>query len=452
MRKNHNGFTIVEIVITVAVIAILVSMAFFGYTQVQKDSRNSQRASKVKIIAEDLEAYYLKNGEYPGCAAMTQSASQVSANTLKGIELDVLKAPLSPAGTTNSIGCTALTAGTGTDTFAYVGDGSPTCSTGASCLQYTLQYRDENTGAIVAKDSAHRTQIAGSSASTLSATTISNTQINLSWTAINNVTSYTLQRATDTGFTTNLVTASSIAGTTSSASGLTPGQTYYFRVAGVAATGQTVWSNTASATTTISAPSGTPVMTASIVSTNAQGNISGTVTCASGTVEYQMRVGSTNANTSPSWGSWSSWGTSLSRSDAASQGYQYSYQAQARCTGPNASSSTSSVSNTPMAVRAISTPAAPTYLSPASFKSTVHAIVNYSGSCPSGTSTISTTFRTKAWTGANWGPNPWGFDDWWTNNTGSNKTVEYWGKYQCQTYFSTSAMSPESYNVITVTP
>jgi prepilin-type N-terminal cleavage/methylation domain-containing protein len=451
MRKNRGGFTIVEVVITVAVIAILVSMAFFGYTQIQKDSRNTQRASKVKIIAEKLEAYYIKNGEYPSCSAMTQSASQVSTNTLKGIELDVLKTPLSPAATTNSIGCTALSAGVGTDTFAYVGDGSPTCSTGASCLQYTLQYRDENTGAIVSKDSSHRTQIAGSTASTLSATPISNTQINLSWTAINNVATYTLQRATDNTFTTNLVTASSISGTTSSASGLTPGQTYYFRVAGVATTGQTDWSNTASASTTISAPSGTPTMSAGLVSTNAVGTTTA-VTCASGTVEYQIRFRSTNVNSTPSWSSWSSWGTSLTRTEPASQGYQYEFQSQARCTGPSISSSTSSQSNIPAVVRAISTPAAPTYLSPSFFDSPNHALVNFSGSCPSGTNTISTTFRSKAWTGANWGPNPWGFDDWWTNNTGSNKTVEYWGKYQCQTYFSTSAISPESYNVITVTP
>ena len=451
MRKNHNGFTIIEVVITVSVIAILASMAFFGYTQVQKDSRNAQRASKVNIIAEELEAYYAKNGEYPGCVAMTQSAAQVSSNTLKGIEQNVLKTPLSTAATTNSIGCTALSAGTGTDTFAYIGDGSSTCNTGSSCLQYTLQYRDENTGAIISKDSSHKTQISGSGVSAITATTISNTQINLSWTAINNVSSYTLQRATDSAFTVNLVTTSSIAGTTSSANSLTPGATYYFRVAGVAPTGQTGWSNTATATTSISAPSDTPTMSAALVSNNAVGTTT-TVTCPSGTAEYQIRYRSTNVNNTPSWSSWSAWGTSLTRTEAASQGYQYGFQSQARCTGPNASSSVSPTSNIPTVVRAISTPAAPTYMGPSFFDSPNHAIVNYQGYCPSGTTTIETWFRSRAWTGTNWGPNPWGFDDWWTNNTGSNKTVEYWGRYQCQTYFSTSAQSPESYNAITVTP
>ncbi len=451
MRKNHNGFTIIEVIVTVVVIAVLISMAFFGYNQVQKDSRNSERASKIKIITEALESYYAKNGEYPSCSAMTQSGALVSANVLKGIEIDVLTTPNSTTGTTNSFGCTALTSGVGSDTFAYVGDGSSTCTSGTACLQYTLQYRDENTGTIVTKDSIHRTQIAGSTASTLTATVINTTQINLSWTAISGATSYTVQRATDSGFSANLVTSSGISGITTSATGLTPGATYYFRVAGIGASGQSPWSNTATATTSINPPTGTPTMSAALVSNNAQGTTT-TVTCASGTVQYQIRYRATSTAATGSWSSWSTWGSTLVRSEAAAQGYQYGFQSEARCNGPNAASSATAQSNIPTVVRAIDTPAAPSYLSPGFFDSPNAAIVNYAGYCPSGTNTISTTFRSRAWTGSNWGPNPWGFNDWWTNNTGSNKNVEYWGKYQCQSTYSTSAMSPESYSVIVVTP
>jgi prepilin-type N-terminal cleavage/methylation domain-containing protein len=451
MRKNNNGFTIVELVVTVIVIGILVSAAFFGYTQVQKDSRNAERSSKVKIMTEALEKYYGKNGEYPSCAAMTQSGALVSTNVLDGIEVDVLTTPTSSAGTTNSIGCTALVSGPGTDTFAYVGDGSTTCATGASCLQYTLQYRDENTGTIVSKDSLHRTKIAETGASTLTPTPISTTQINLSWTAVNNAVTYTLQRADDSGFSSNLVTSSNISGTSTSATSLTPGKTYYFRVSAIGSTGQGVWSNTATSTTAINQPNSTPTITAAMNGTNAEGT-SSTVTCASGTVEYRINYRFTNINTTPAWQGWSGWGTTPVRSVAASQGYQYGFQAEARCTGPNASSSTLQSVTIPTVVRPINTPAVPTYLSPAFFDSPLSAIVNYSGSCPSGTSTINATFRSRAWSGTNWGPYAWGINDSWTNNTGSNKTVEYWGKYQCSTYYSTSLSSAESYNVITVTP
>lgn len=156
MRKNNNGFSIVEILVTIVVIGLLISVAVFGYGRVQMDARNSARASKIKILADALEKYYGKNGEYPSCSAMTQSASLVTTNVLRGLDPDVLKAPGAPSGTTNSITCTALS-GSGPDAFGYIGDGSPACATGSSCVQYTLQYRNENNSTIISQDSIHHT-------------------------------------------------------------------------------------------------------------------------------------------------------------------------------------------------------------------------------------------------------------------------------------------------------
>jgi len=64
------------------------------------------------------------------------------------------------------------------------------------------------------------------------------TQATISWTAPANnggtaITSYTLQRATDSGFTANLVTTTGITGTSAVVTGLTNGTPYYFRVAAV---------------------------------------------------------------------------------------------------------------------------------------------------------------------------------------------------------------------------
>lgn len=436
--------------VTVVIIGLLISVAIFGYTRVQSDARNSERISKIKILSEALEAYYGKNGEYPSCSAMTQSANQVTTTVLPGLDPKVLVAPRAPSGTTNSITCTALSS-SGPDAFGYIGDGSATCATGSSCLQYTLQYRNENNSNIVAQDSTHRTQVTGAEGITISATVISATQVNLSWTAVQNATGYQLQRATNTGFTTNLVT-SSPSGTTASATGLTSGTTYYFRVAAVGSTGQGAWSNTIGATPggTPTTPT-TPTASASLVGTDAVGT-SSVVTCAVGTPEYQLRQRNTVTTTTGTWSAWSAWSTSRTLTVAASQGYQYSFQASARCTSGGTSSAATAGSNIPTIVRPIDTPPAPTYLTPAYFDSPNSAVVNYSGSCPSGTSVIEGEFRSRAWTGSTWGPYDWGFLDYWTNNSGSNKNVEYWGKYQCYSVYSTSPWSPESYNVIVVTP
>ena len=446
MNRKH-GFTIIELLVTIVILGVLVSISIFGYNKIQASSRDSQRSARIGAITEALEKYYAKNGEYPSCAAMTQDGTTVTTNVLVGLAKDALLVPY-PGSATNSIICTSLT-GASSDAYAYIGDGSATCSTGTSCLQYTLQYKEEESGAIKSITSRHQAQLATSGTATVTATPAGDTQINVSWTNVSGAVSYQLQRATDSGFTANLTTTP-LTTNTSNATGLTPGTTYYFRVAAVSSTSTGDWSPVASANTSISPPAATPGISAAMNGTNAEATATA-VTCGSGTVQYQFRYyGTYTASTT--FGAWGAWGSSTTLSVAASQGYQYGFQVQARCLGPSIGSNATSPSSTATTVRPIAQPAAPTYLSPASFNSPGSAVVNYSGSCPANTSIGNATFRSRAWTGSNWGPNNWGFNDSWTNNTGSNKNVEYWGKYRCQTPYTASIDSPESYNVIVVTP
>lgn len=451
--RNKLGFTIVEVTVTIVVIGILVSIGIFGYARTQAESRDGQRTSRINALTEALEKYYGKNGEYPGCSAMTQSADVVVSSVLPGLEKSALVTPKAPAGTTNSITCTAITGSSGPDVFAYVGDGSATCTSGSSCLQYTLQYREENTGGtIISSDSRHKTQVASSGASTLTATVASTTSIALSWTAVSNATSYQLQRATNSGFTTGLNTSSQT-GTSVTASGLSTGTTYYFRIAAIGSSGQGSWSNTASAAPAapVGPPSSTPTTSAVISGTNAEGTAT-VVACSVGTAQYQLRQRSTSTATDGTWSDWNTWSTTRTLSVAAAEGWKYDFQAQARCLSGATASTPTAISNTAVVVRAIAAPPAPTYLSPSSFQSGVHVSVLYAGNCPYGTNLYNGYFASRDWFGGIWGPYYFGETDWWHNFSGSNKNVEYWGYYQCQSTHSTSPLSPGSYNVIVVTP
>jgi prepilin-type N-terminal cleavage/methylation domain-containing protein len=448
MRKNR-GFTIVEITITIVIIAILAAVAVVGYSKVQINARDNERSSKTSVIAGALERYYDKNGEYPGCTAMTQNGSIVGRDVLSNVAADVFLVPKAAAGVNNSITCTALTTG-GTDQYAYVGDGSSTCATGTSCLQFTLQYKQEGTGNIISITSRHQTLIATSGTTAISAQVINYTQINLSWTAVPNAQSYKLQRATSSDFATGLV-ETNVNALLYSSTILTPGTTYYFRVAPIASSGQGSWSNTVSADTPIDPPPTAPTASAAMQGTNAVGTASGS-SCPSGTLQYQLRYRSTATATNGSWSAWNSWANSNTYTVAALEGYQYGFQAQARCFGGTNGSAVSALSNIPTTVRSINAPAAPTYLSPASFNSNVNAIVNYASYCPSGTSLFNGYFNSKAWTGSSWGPNPFGFNDSWENYDGVNRNVEYRGYYYCKTNWTTSPLSAGSYNVIVVHP
>lgn len=363
MKRKTAGFTLVELAIVIVIIAVLASITIFTYAKVQVNARDTARATGAQAIGEALEKYYGKNGEYPSCTQMTQSGSQVAS--LLNIDQSILLTPTAPSGTTNSItGCSNLTSGSGSDVYAYVGDGTTACSTGTACASYTLQYRQEATGGIIISVQAqHEAQ-----------------------------------------------------------------------------------------SSPVSAP-GAPVLSIGVSGSTITATAAAT-SCSVGTPQYQFRYASTTTSGQPSMPSWSgTWTTGLSSVITnAPQGYQYYFQAHARCYDGGNTSGASPDSNTVAGHRDINTPAAPTYQGPSSFTSNVEKIVNYSTSCPTGTSVINGTYRTKAWTGGQWGPNPFGYLDSWENYSGVDKTVEYWGKYQCKTSYDTSDYSPESHNYITVHP
>lgn len=68
MKKSSRGFTLVELVIVVAVIIILAAMTISVYSGAQARSRDAKRKADIANIAKALELYYDDNGEYPNAA------------------------------------------------------------------------------------------------------------------------------------------------------------------------------------------------------------------------------------------------------------------------------------------------------------------------------------------------------------------------------------------------
>jgi prepilin-type N-terminal cleavage/methylation domain-containing protein len=131
MKKNIKGFTIIELVVVIVIIAILSTISIVGFNVIQQGARNTQRSSEVSAVAEALEKYYMKNGEYPSCAMMTQSTSATTvANALfPGLDPNNLTAPGDQTAGHNSFVCSAPT----TAQYGYLG-GSNSC---------TIEYQEE---------------------------------------------------------------------------------------------------------------------------------------------------------------------------------------------------------------------------------------------------------------------------------------------------------------------
>lgn len=155
---RQSGFTLVEIVVAVSVIAILAAIITISVSGIQMKARDSQRSTSARVIGETLEKYYTENGEYPGCTTVTDFTDGV----LKGLDKSTLIAPSSPDKTQPSVKCQNMANAT-TDFYAYVGDGTNTCLTGDFCTSWTLKYKEEASNSV--KSISSRRAIASSAPS-----------------------------------------------------------------------------------------------------------------------------------------------------------------------------------------------------------------------------------------------------------------------------------------------
>lgn len=63
------GFTIVELLIVIVVIAILASITIVAYSGIQTRAHDAQRLSVMNSLKKSLEEYYTINGTYPECGS-----------------------------------------------------------------------------------------------------------------------------------------------------------------------------------------------------------------------------------------------------------------------------------------------------------------------------------------------------------------------------------------------
>lgn len=63
--RSTAAFTLVELLLVVAVIGILVTITLVTYKSVQAGANDKARAADVAAIMDALEKYYQQNGEYP---------------------------------------------------------------------------------------------------------------------------------------------------------------------------------------------------------------------------------------------------------------------------------------------------------------------------------------------------------------------------------------------------
>lgn len=90
MFKKANGFTIVELLIVIVVIAILAAISIVAYNGIQDRATNARRLNDMEVITKALEMYKAQKGYYPAVQSNSSGGWERSAinpdNFLQALE------------------------------------------------------------------------------------------------------------------------------------------------------------------------------------------------------------------------------------------------------------------------------------------------------------------------------------------------------------------------------
>jgi prepilin-type N-terminal cleavage/methylation domain-containing protein len=168
--KRRAGFTLVEVLITITVMVILLTLTVVNLSGNQANARDEERKDDIAAIAQQLERYYASGqdsstvtGEYPPTINMNSETNIQTA--LRDVNPKVLRDPLTP--TTSSVSLiVASSASTptlaslnGGKTYIYqpLDSSNALCTTAAQeCRKFNLYYTLETDATIKTQTSNHQ--------------------------------------------------------------------------------------------------------------------------------------------------------------------------------------------------------------------------------------------------------------------------------------------------------
>ncbi|HEC64738.1 MAG TPA: type II secretion system protein [bacterium] len=82
--KKQLAFTLVELLVTMAIIAVILGLTVFGISLAQRASRDVQRRNAVDDINLGVQSYFELNNEYPETGDITVSGESIEIGTPLG--------------------------------------------------------------------------------------------------------------------------------------------------------------------------------------------------------------------------------------------------------------------------------------------------------------------------------------------------------------------------------
>lgn len=160
-QKKQSGFTIVELLIVIVIIGILAGLVVTQILGATAKARDTERKTDLDQIANQLEAYYAKNGFYPTLANINSATWRTGNQFAVGDGAKSLADPSNAATTTLA----ATAADSVGDAYGYVPTTSCTAGTNDSgvaitsttpCVAYTLSAYLESPAGAFTKTNANQ--------------------------------------------------------------------------------------------------------------------------------------------------------------------------------------------------------------------------------------------------------------------------------------------------------
>jgi len=85
-QKNAKAFTLIELILAIAIIAILAAIVLLSIQGPQAAARDSRRQSDISQISKGLQAYYLTHNTYPQSEEISLENDEENAEFAQAME------------------------------------------------------------------------------------------------------------------------------------------------------------------------------------------------------------------------------------------------------------------------------------------------------------------------------------------------------------------------------